>query len=121
MTTAVEYVAGLRALADWIEANPEQPLSETILSVWCQRDTKEAAAAVMRAFGSCEKEYGDSCFYLKKAFGPITLRFVFLRAAVCTRRVVGTKHVPAQFYPEREEEIVKWDCHPILASEETSP
>jgi len=117
--TTEEFTTGLRAMADWYEAHPEAPVPHDVtIRVSC-KDTKEEVARVARLLGSAEKEFGASTFSLIKKFGPLGLAFLFWRATVCERRVVGTRTIPAvAAQPEREEEIVEWDCHPLLAEEE---
>jgi len=61
---------------------------------------------------SIEKKYTDNDFKLIiKLDEDTTVRYNVSRDAVCTKRVVGTKVIPAQ--PEREVEEVEWDCKPI--------
>lgn len=110
------YIAGLRELIEWLELNPHLPRPPARVDVW-NAHTKEEAAAVMLAMGDCKKDYGTDMFYLTKEFGEVSIRYVFSREAVCTKRVVGTRHIEAQFYPARDEEIVEWECHPILERE----
>ena len=43
----------------------------------------------------------------------ITISYNCDREAVCVKKVVGTKVVPAYTSPERIEEIVEWDCQKI--------
>ena len=121
-----EYADGLRHLADWLEAHPEVDAPESEISCYGMND-REEAAAVLAACGTCEKKYTDGLFSILKKFGPVTLRYVFHRNAVCVKRVVGTKVVPAsvvpareeQVIPEHEEEIVEWDCaEPLLKARE---
>lgn len=114
------YTAGLRALADFYDAHPEIATPEPEHSVYSMNE-KEEAAAVVRALGKCEKRYADNMFYISREFGPITLKFVFYRSAVCVRKVVAVEEVPEEVIPERvvpahKREIVEWECEPILAS-----
>lgn len=44
---------------------------------------------------------------------PVTLHYYCDREAVCVKKVIGTKVVPAHTTPERIEEIVEWDCQKI--------
>lgn len=125
MTTAIEYANGLRALADYLEAQPASDLPETTLSNY-YLDEKEDAARVLKAMKPCAKEYHDEYFYIVRNFGPIRYEYVFTRSKVCTPRVVGTRVIdahtipekvtPAQEVPERTEDIIEWDCgEPLLA------
>ena len=48
------------------------------------------------------------------AYHPeITISYNCDREAVCVKKVVGTKVVPAHTTPERIEEVVEWDCQKI--------
>ena len=49
----------------------------------------------------------------RKGHKDIVLRYYCDRETVCTKKVVGTKVVPAAVIPERIEEIVEWDCEKI--------
>ena len=129
MTTynASEYAQGLRDLADWIEVHPEIELPNDSIYIYC-KDTKEEAAKVLAALAPCKKNYSNEVFTITRLFGGITLQFIFLRSAVCTRRVVGKRLVPEQLIqgrpteviPEHEADVVEWDCEPILKEGETT-
>jgi acyl carrier protein phosphodiesterase len=119
MTKQQEYANALRAIADFVEANPELHVPNTTLSCYSM-DEREDAARVLAALRPCNKRYTSDLFKIEREFGPITLEYVFFRHKVCTKRVVGTKvipakSIPAQEIPERIEEIVEWDCsEPLL-------
>lgn len=120
-----QYAQSLRAIADFYDAHPEvtAPADDTLYNG--TMDEKADAQNLVRALGHCEKEYDESLFKIIGTFGNIKVRFVFYRENVCTKRVVGTKIVPAhiipareeQEVPEREEEIVEWDCAPLMAGD----
>lgn len=114
-----DYTNGLRAIADWYDAHPEIEPSGSTLDHY-GLDTKEEAAMLVKAFGSCKKEYHDTIFTVVKRFGSIDLKFHFSRNQVCTRRVVGTKIEPARMVAERVVDIVEWDCESILAPTEAA-
>jgi len=128
MITATEYAAGLRELADWIEAHPERPRPSGTLTVY-SLNSREEAAACLQALGTCKKEYTEDNFYLSREFGPIKLTFMFYRSAICSRRVVGQKQVgtqviPASITPEtiipaHTEDIIEWDCGESLLAPTT--
>lgn len=130
MTTAVEYAAGLRELADWIEAHPEVDTPSREFTVY-SLNTKQEAADCLRALTPCKKEYKADNFFLSREFGPITLSFMFYRNAICTKRVIGTKEVgtqviPSRFTPEEiipahTEEIYEWDCGESLLAQASPP
>jgi hypothetical protein len=115
-----DYAASLRLLADWYEAHPTVELPEHSLSVYSVH-SKEAAR-LLREAAPCTKRYQDTLFFIEKQFGTVKLSFVFYRNEVCTRRVVGVRTLPAVFVPAQPEhtlppvveEIVEWDCGPIL-------
>lgn len=124
MTTATEYAAGLRELADWVEAHPDiAPTEQEAIHVY-HRHTREEAIAVLSALKPCKKEYKDTIFQLRRDFGPIILTYVFMRDSVCRKKVIGTKHVEEQYIPPttypgtlikaHDEDIVEWDCGEAL-------
>lgn len=124
MYDATEYSKSLRDLADWVEAHPDIELPNDSISIY-SRNTKEEAVEVLKALTPCKKDYSDDLFTISRSFGRVLLRFIFYRNVVCTRRVVGTQEVPEKFtlekytpselIPAHTEEIVEWDCDPILA------
>ena len=118
--TVQEYVHGLRAVADWYETHPDIPFShDQVIGVYGVKDTKEEAVRIIEALKPCRKEWAESFLKITRDFGGVTLKFVFMRGAVCTRRVVvGHKEIPAEFSPARVVEIVTWDCEPILQDAE---
>jgi len=117
-----EFVSGLRALADYYERHSELPLPDFGISGEVQIfdvNGKDEMAKIAGIFGNCEKEY-DWMFRLKKKLGPFTLCAIDYKDQICTKRVVGTrqveKRVPTEFAMVTEtEEIVEWDCGPLLA------
>lgn len=112
--TGQDFAAALRQIADWYEAHPDVPTASYV-DVVSVKDSREEADRLARALGSAKKDFSGNVFILARDFGGVSLRFLFWRAAVCTRRVIGSRSIPAQpATPEREEEIVVWDCGPIL-------
>lgn len=116
--TRAAYTAGLRELATFLEQHPEAPLpSDTlIVYLWGEESFKPA----VKALGACEKKYSEYYVTVSRNFGPIKYGVQTSRETVCTKRVVGKKLVPERlvpsyYEPEHEEEIVEWDCHPLLA------
>jgi len=122
----------LRRLADFVDDNEE--LFEKIdfstqqihLGKWSHDDPKAvlieiAKAAASDRFIEVKKDYSSSYFSLYLDFHGIKLEAWTTRETVCERRVVGTetviKKVPVGFEDQEvEEEIVEWDCHPLLKS-----
>jgi len=119
MRTANEYATGLRELADWIEAHPELDGPRSDITVY-SLDTKEQAAAVLRALKPCTKRVSETLFYIERSFGPIKYQFAFNRESICKARIVGQKTIPEHTEPERliparvivehVEDIIEWDC-----------
>lgn len=126
MSEHTAYAAGLRELADWIEAHPDIALPAKEIRVYSLNERDEAAA-VLRALKPCRKEYSDNMFDIKRDFGAVTLDFVFYRDRVCKARVVGQKEIPEvrepaktieipeKIIPAHTEDIIEWDCgEPLL-------
>jgi len=119
---ATDYARALRAVARFYEAHPDVQIPHNhVISVYGVEDTKEEAVRIIEALKPCRKEWEGSFLKVARDFGGITLKFVFEREAVCVKRVVGTKEIPAQFIQAHTEEIIEWECEPILASSEPSP
>ena len=124
-----EYAESLRLLADWFEQQPDDvPTPFPLISyyVWgfevpFERQ-KDLALRIARSFGEADKDYVGDTFSISKNFGGIKLNYLFHRDVVCTARVVGTKQVEETLYVKTgrmiEENIVEWDCHPLLAKKE---
>lgn len=108
------FIAGLRALADWYEAHPDTPVPhQPDISIYTVKGTRKKMQRIAEMLKPCRKEYDNisGFFILSRHFGLLEARFVFERSAICTRRVVGTRIEPAKpASPEREVEIVEWDC-----------
>lgn len=120
-----KLVASLREAADFIEQNGlKLPISDYDIDVRLTTylydspelgTAKEQLRKIAKVLGKSEKDYSGSYFNLKKIFGCFALEFTANREAVCTKKVVGMKTVPAFSQPEREVEVVEWECEdPIL-------
>ena len=117
------YTAGLRQLADILDAHPEVPLpyegtgkslGKRISFYYLgDKDPRAALAAARRAFGvPMEKNDSiDSSFSLTGSLAGLHFALTAEREAVCERVVVGTREV--------EVEDVEWRCTPLLAADET--
>lgn len=124
---AQTYAAGLRAVADFVEENADfldngggtNLLGDELVRFYAP--DAAAIAGFVRLFGKAEKEYSDAgLFYLRTKIGGLPVEVFSNRGNVCRKIVKGTRVVPAvtipeQHIPEREEEIVEWECEPILA------
>lgn len=122
----------LRRLADFVDDNEE--LFEKVdfttkqihLGKWSCDDPKAVLIELAKAAASgrsieVRKVYDDNYFSLYLDFGGVKVEAWTARETVCERRVVGTetviKQVPVEFEDQEvEEEIVEWDCHPLLKS-----
>ncbi|MFI5223675.1 MAG: hypothetical protein ACHQX3_05420 [Nitrospirales bacterium] len=116
------YVQGLRELADFYQNNPDVPIPWLTHDNYAV-DSKADAEAVARGLRTFEKDGNDSYLHLTKKFGNIVAKFVFTRTNVCVKKVVGVKTVPAAFIeahtiPARTEEVVEWECSPLLVPKE---
>jgi hypothetical protein len=125
-TLHAEFIQGLRALADFYEANPSLPLpGGRSLSVF--NLTKDQILAFAHVFGKSEKTYHGDHFWLTKKFpGGVELSAFAARQEVCTAVVVGTKVEPGYFRPEEHVEervvdVLEWRCSPLLAPDEPEP
>lgn len=127
-----ETAAGLRALADFIEAHPELPEPTYLrqLNVWCPftRDNIQAIIRAAKASGvEVVKHHSDSQRNVGLKFGPLQAMALVDKAEVCERVVVGTETVQVPdptFIPpetpmiEKTIEVTEWRCLPLLAPAE---
>lgn len=131
-----QVAAGLRDLADWVEANPDQisdlyPSVNLLLSVG-GRGGRDRIASIARtgldAGVKVTKEYSEKWAGVKLHFGPhVTVDAYAARDEVCERVVVGTREetkevpdpealaaVPTVTVTETVEDV-EWRCLPLLA------
>jgi hypothetical protein len=128
------YTAGLRALADILDAHPELPLpySGTAAPIAVFAYDREHVATFARLLpGTVEKVYEDDDltfgFRLCGQFGGVKFEVIAPRAEVCTRVVTGTREVtrevpdpkalaavPTTTVTETVEDV-EWVCSPLLA------
>ena len=129
MSNNSEYVAGLRDLADWLEAHPDLDVYGGGVTAM-PHDDKETVKTWATAMKPCTKNYSDSLFQLKRMFGPIELRASFWRTAVC-EKIVTTREV-TEFVPDPSVDVpmvevtktvedVEWVCAPVLSELEAVP
>lgn len=138
MRTREAQIAGIRDLADWLEAHPEIPVPHSLtgaseyayelIHAKHGEDERSVVAAVARALpGKVEKralDTADALFSLTGTLpGGVNIKVVADREAVCRRVVTGTREVvekvPAPDAPmievTRTVEDVEWVCGSILA------
>ncbi|MFC0546896.1 hypothetical protein [Kutzneria chonburiensis] len=130
---AAAQVAGLRALADLIESNPDLLGTSTYmraLNIWWALDAKQLAdiarAGLAHGATVSKTAYGDT-YSIGLDFGAVTAHALAIRTRVCERVVLGvdtvTRHVPdpdaLANVPTVEVtetvERVEWKCVPLLA------
>jgi hypothetical protein len=129
-----ELVQGLRDLLAFVEANDDfdfQTGSSPVVTLnwrdWyfhnaTPQQRREMLADLAKRLGSGEKVYYGDFFWFKHSFGPhVLVDAACNRETVCERVVVGKKLVPAHgeivlpAEPEKEIDIVEWNCHSLLA------
>lgn len=135
-TTPASTADVLRAIADILDANPGLPIPQISYNKtinWYTAQTPTEVAAVMKAFlGRWDKnDPGRSDFDTKLATFTQTwmgwkLVISTYRDTVCTSRIVGTREVTKTIPTATEqvtvtENIIEWDCHPILTATNGNP
>lgn len=114
--TATEFVAGLRAAADFFEKHPDlaPTYGKTRFDYFAH--SKDELAQIARRIGYAEKGEADVWFYLRKDFGGnVVLDVNVAREQVCRRVVTGTVEHPEEAREAWTEEIVEWVCdEPVL-------
>lgn len=129
--TNSEYVKALRQLADVYEKHPEMTLPyEGVSSImWVFTWEAEEFARTVAAFGKGNKRFADDSLLFLPDIGGLNIQVRCQREQVCERKVIGRKFIPekivpakaAEIIPAHEEDIVEWDCKPILAKKPTVP
>lgn len=131
METNKEIAESLQSMADWIEKINFIPDSidlnpyldgKPIIKFPCV-NTKEEFKQFARLSDKAEKIYKGDWFRLILDYGKFKAEAFQLRDLVCTKRVIGTrlvdKEVPLKTrIIQVEEEIVEWDCEPLLGDAE---
>lgn len=130
-----ECIAGLRAMADLLEATDALPLPEPVNFAWnvwgnFQDDVPAEVARIAKLLpGRLDKndptvsDFNGRYYQLTGKVGGLTTEICAYREMVCERVVTGsetvTKTVPAPDAPTVEVtetvETVEWICKPILA------
>lgn len=135
--TRSEFITGLRALADLLEAHDDLPLPYEGAAVpinWHflsgPNQRANLAAFVRTVGGSFDKQTFDSYFGVTGSIEGLKVSGTAYRDVVCTRIVTGTREVTEQV-PDpdalaavptttvtRTEDVVDWVCEPLLADRE---
>ena len=135
------YIAGLRQIADWLEANPAVQLPTlnslrpgtneftNMMRIYVSSyggSARVKMAAIARAMGRAEKVFQHEDFCLVRTFAGITISAEVDRDEVCERVVVGKREVTEEVpdadalaaVPKvtvtRTVEDVEWRCVPLL-------
>tara|TARA_B100001175_G_scaffold278152_1_gene254578 strand:- start:5320 stop:5736 length:417 start_codon:yes stop_codon:yes gene_type:complete len=129
---AVKKAKALESIAEFIVENAEYIPDFTVhftswLSEWRFDDDKELAeqavgnlARSALDFGwKVQKDYKDTHMHLNLSLPAGKVQFWVERETVCTKTVVGTETVTRKVATAWEEEeveqdIVEWDCKPLL-------
>jgi hypothetical protein len=114
-----DFIDGLRELANIYEQKPwlEVPYQSTM---WIFTQDAPTFIQQIAAFGSGAKKYsGEDIEFIPNVL--LDLKVNCKREQICERKVVGKKLVPEQYHPAHttpahEEEIVEWECRPVLAA-----
>lgn len=136
ITRITQTIEDLRQLGQWIEAHPEIPgtmwATEYIVDTFLEDDGwRERTAAELLPFIRAMKEAGPvnkssttsyMTYEVLMANGQAKIRLITPRATVCTATVVGQRTVevtdPDAPKITTTEDIIEWQCLPILAAEE---
>ncbi|NUR80753.1 MAG: hypothetical protein HOQ21_09955 [Dermatophilaceae bacterium] len=136
--------AGLMQLATFVRTHPEfhrdlrySAIGRINAPLSGARETADHLATWARAAKAAKanvtKNATDDFFGIQVTFGPIAVHVYAPREEVCERVVVGTREVTEEVPdPEllaavptttvtRTEEIVEWECRPLLAAEAVQP
>lgn len=134
-------IKGLRALADMLEANPEMGFSikyelDSITVYNANKEDIVEWARIAKRYGfHIEKVYDESYFRMNVEMAPTEgvgvfdygfgIHFVVGREEVCERKVISSETVTKKVRDyaaapmvdkEVVEEVVEWECHPLLAA-----
>ena len=126
--TRTNYTAGLRALADLLDANPDLPLPYTGRGSalnWIEYDKASAARFAHLIPGTVTKTARGDSIDLEGQIAGLKVCFIASREAVCERIITGTHEIttparPALNLPAEPEhtetvEDVQWVCSSLLA------
>ena len=126
---AARLASNLRNMADFVEEHGVELPGDMYcmspkmkLTIWLRdKHAMARAAKVLAKAGIVKKDFSTSYANITKNFGEhVSIECTSLRDKVCTKRVVGTEEVPKRVFvtiPDEyvTQEIVEWDCDPILA------
>ena len=111
LTREQNLIAGLRAMADFYEANPgfKCPSSKYTATAWAKDKADYAEKAKM--LGDAEMKLDDKWCNLIKSFSPVVELVLFIKLEQVGEYVkVGEKTV----------DVLEWRLQPVLAPDEVS-
>ncbi|MDR3392476.1 MAG: hypothetical protein P4L77_12165 [Sulfuriferula sp.] len=125
---SLEFCAALRAVAAFFEQHPTLPTPDIPFFYKYNVEAETLREVALIPGLHREKEYSGDSFYLRteipwsvgETVGTVRLTFHGDRVKVCKRKVTGTRIVPEQYIPgytrpASTEEVVEWECEPLLA------
>lgn len=111
VTETRAFVAGLRELADFLDAHPDLPIPTwggVRVNVFIEKDHLKAVLAAAPGVRWEKRQIGDY-YSLRTSFtGDCNYDVNIDREQVCRKVVTGSRTEPAQ--PEREVEEFHWEC-----------
>jgi hypothetical protein len=128
-----QFIAGLRAVAEFYEKNPTawyDGMHLTMSMYAWGRGARKTLTETARAFGLCNKIYDDNNITVSRPFSEqVTVAVFAARARVCRRIVRGTRILPERIVaatsevriPATRAEIVEWQCDPLLKQDDPTP
>lgn len=127
--TTAEVAQGLRELADWIEAHPDNLAAQAVAHDMNKIGTGtitfnavEFHTLASALGGERQKDVDDDYMIVTRKFGPVLVRIRGSRESVCVAKVVGTvteelparDAIPAQPARTVKRDIIEWECPPVL-------
>lgn len=107
-----------RAMADYLEAHPDTPVTTRVVTfdIWGKTDTAAQRRELIAAVSSVEKVYLGSLFVLRKQIAEdVQIEWNTNRENACRQVQVGEREVELPAQPAREARIIvepvfEWCC-----------
>ena len=115
----IDFIKGLRALADWYETASEELVLPTDIMINIFASSKDQFAKKAKLLGAADKLSKGDWFMLRKTFAPELVVDLNIRhETICERVLVGTEVVPEHTVPAQPETVVpekviekyEWRC-----------
>lgn len=125
----VKFVAGLRELADFYDANPDMPAPWSEISLMICVTSKAEMIGLRSLLGKVEKTFSGNYADIKRAFGSLVIDVFTARGNVCKaiEKTVTVEEdvavefeaqiqqVPVRFEKRQvEKTVTEWDCGSLL-------